>query len=126
VRRTWFTPVTHASGIGYLKTTEGKVDFVKQAGGIIRVVMPVRLAVIFTMNAVEGLSLPSPLPIIIFIIPPFLWKLYVSPRATRAVPLAAFPPDAPIFKFPKSVFQVCKIDRFSEPHSTEIFVKKVE
>ena len=70
---------------------------------IIRVVMPVRLAVIFTMNAVEWLSLLSPLPF------PPLWKLHVS-----HAPLDAFQPAAPNFKVPKSIFQTRKIDRFSD------------
>jgi len=49
-----------------------------------------------------------------FHIPPLPVEIARIPRAARTVPLAAFSPDAPIFKFPKSVFQARKIDRFSE------------
>jgi hypothetical protein len=71
---------------------------------------PARLAVIFILTAVVRLSMLCQ----VLYHPPLLWKLHVSPRAAFAVSLAAFSSAAPIFKVPKSVFQVRKIDHFSE------------
>jgi len=78
----------------------GKEDFLKRSDVfIIRAAVLARLAVVFTTTVVEGLSRHL--------------KSFCTYRLLPA-PLAAFPPDALIFKVPKSVFQTSKIDRFSE------------
>ena len=124
VRRTWFIPL-HASGIWYLKNHRRKGGFCKTGWGHHSRSHARQACRYFHYERRRRVISAKPFTHIYSSFP-FCGNCMYRPAPLVPCRLPRFRPTPPIFKVPKSVFQVRKIDCFSEPHSTEIFIKKVE